>query len=181
MRTLLAGRSHMSSSMNNKSFLWWIYFWPLINFWLFPLFFFWSPAALELLRMLLPHFSFGPVPPWKRWDRCYKMGPACHPLCTIKFLFLDYFWLLILCHLPFSFDLMPTLKRWGCCCLMGPACHPLRTINVFFSCIFLPTDFWLFLFSIPCRLWNVDSAAGSWVPDVSLPVQETCDILFCRQ
>jgi hypothetical protein len=28
MTTQLASRSHMSSSMNNKSFLWWIYFWP---------------------------------------------------------------------------------------------------------------------------------------------------------
>jgi hypothetical protein len=28
---------------------------------------------------------------WKRWDRCCKMGPACHPLCTIKVSFLGLF------------------------------------------------------------------------------------------
>ena len=104
MRTLLAGRSHMSSSMNNKSFLWWIYFEPLINFWIFPL------------------------PPWNRWGCCCLMGPACHPLRTVNVSFLGFcwpndFWLI------FSFDLLPPLKRWGRCWLMGPTCQPLWTIN----------------------------------------------------
>src|SRR5215213_2091681 len=31
------------------------------------------------------------------------MGPACHPLCTIKLSFLGFFWLLIFGHLPFFF------------------------------------------------------------------------------
>ena len=50
-----------------------------------------------------------------------------------------------------------------------------------FLVFFYQLIFGFFLFSIPCRLWNVDDAAGSWVPDVSLPVQETCDILIILQ
>ena len=129
MTTQLAGRSHMSSSVNNKSFLWWIYFEPLINFWLFP-FFLWSPAALETLRMLLPHRS--------------RMSSSQNDKC---FLFLDFFtnWFFIF----FIFDPLP-LKRWRRCWLMGPRCQPprtrnmwyfiLQTINVVFRSELLQTD-----------------------------------------
>ena len=102
------------------------------------------------------------------------MGPACHPLCTIKFLFLNYFWLLIFGHLPFSFDLMPRLKRWGTCWLMGPACHPLCAIKVYFLVFFSPSDFWLFPFSFdPLPPWKRWVAADSWDPHVILYVQST--------
>jgi hypothetical protein len=133
---LLAHRSHMSACMNDKAFLSWSFFWPP-NFWLLS-------------------FSFDLKPHLKRWDHCRTMGPACHPLCTIKFLFLDYFWLLIFGHLPFSFDLMPRLKRWGTCWLMGPACHPLCTTKVYFLGVFFSlSDFWLFPFSFdPLPPWK---------------------------
>ena len=143
------------------------------------------------------------------------MGPACHPLCAIKFLFLDYCWLLIFGHLPFSFDLMPPLKRWGSYWLVGPASHPLCRIKVSFLGVIFTPNFWLlsfsfdpvppwkrwdrcckmghvchplcaikFLFlelffgtwylvtclflSIPCRLWNIETAAAKWDPHVIL-------------
>ena len=155
MRTLLAGRSHMSSSMNNKSFLWWIYFEPLINFGIFP-FFFWSPAALESLRMLLPHGS--------------RMSSSQNGKCLFSWIlnskwFLAYFFF----RSPAAFKTLRTLlahgshmsasmnnKRWGCCCLMGPACHPLRT-KMFLFLDFLPTDLW-FIFSFhplpPLKRWR---------------------------
>ena len=88
-RACISG-THMSSSMYNKSLFFLDYFLHLV-FGLFP-------------------FSFDLMPPLKSWVRCWLMGPACHPLCTIKFLFLDFFYPLIFGHLPFSFDHMQPLK-----------------------------------------------------------------------
>jgi hypothetical protein len=36
-------------------------------------------------------FSFDLMPRLKRWGTCRLMGPACHPLCTIKVHFLGFF------------------------------------------------------------------------------------------
>ena len=64
---LLAHGSRMSSSTNNKSFLSWSYFLPLISGYL--------------------PFSFDLMPPLKWWERCWQVGPTCHPLWTIKLSF----------------------------------------------------------------------------------------------
>ena len=148
MTTQLAGRSHMSSSVNNKSFLWWIYFEPLINFGIFP-FFLWSPAALESLRMLLPHGS--------------RMSSSQNGKCFFSWiLFTKWFLAYFFFRSPAAFKTLRTLlahgshmsasmnnKRWGCCCLMGPACHPLRTINVSFLRFFTNWFLVYFFFRYP--------------------------------
>jgi hypothetical protein len=94
---------------------------------------------------LATSFLFGHVSPWKRWDYCCEIGPACHPLCTIKVSFPGLFLAPDISHLPFSFDLMPTLKCWDRCCKMGPACHPLCTIKNFLG-LFLAPDIWSLAF-----------------------------------
>ena len=82
------------------------------------------------------------------------MGPACHPLCTIKFLFLDYFWLLIFGHLPFSFDLMPPLKTLRNLLAHGTRMSSSMYYKSFFSWIFF--TLWSlaisFFFSSPAAL-----------------------------
>jgi hypothetical protein len=118
-RACISG-THMSSSMYNKSFFFLDYF-LLLVFGLFP-------------------FSFDLMPPLKRWVRCWVMGPACHPLCTINFLFWEFF-LPLISGYSFSFDLKPHLKRWHRCCKMGPACHLLCTIKFLFL-----DYFWLLIF-----------------------------------
>ena len=179
-RACISG-THMSSSMYNKSFFFLDYF-LLLVFGLFP-------------------FSFDLMPPLKRWVRCWVMGPAFHPLCTINFLFWEFFtpnfWLL-----PFSFDPLPPLKRWKLSFLWlflaphiwslafffrSPAASqtviPLMLngtrmsssmyYKTFFSWIFFGTSYLVscLFLSIACRLSNVDTAAAKWDPHVILYVQ----------
>ena len=92
-------------------------------------FFFRSPAAVKTLRTLLAHGShMSASMNNKRWGCCCLVGPACHPLRTKMFLFLDFlptdFWFI------FSFHPLPPLKRR--CWLMGPRCQPPRTRNMWY-------------------------------------------------
>ena len=75
------------------------------------------------------------------------MGPACHPLCTINFLFLEFFLPPIFWLLSFSFDLKPHLKRWDS---MSSSMYNKSLISWIF---FHPLIFGYFLFLLfPCRL-----------------------------
>ena len=136
-----------------------------------------SPIEIFLLGFFSPpdfwllHFSFGPVPPWKRWDRCCKMGPACHPLCTIKFLFLDYFWLLIFDHFLFL-SIPGSLSNGDTAAAKWDPHVILYVQSSFFSWIIFGSWYLvtcLFL-SISCHVWNVEEPAGSWDPHVILYV-----------
>ena len=158
------------------------------DFWLFPFSFVplppWVPYVILYVQKTffswsfippnfgLLSFSFDLKPHLKRWDRCCKMGPTCHPLCKIKVSFLGLFFTLWFLAISFFFRSPAAWKRWGCCCLMAPTCHPLWTIKVSFLRFFSPSAFWLFPFHlIPCRLGNVEDAAASWDPHVILYVQ----------
>ena len=116
----------MSSSMYNESFFSWIIFcsWYLVTF-----------------LFLSISCRLGPL---KRRVSCWLMGPACHPLCTIKF-FSWIFYPLIFGHLPFSFDPVPPLKLWT---LLAHGSHMPASMNnnISFLGFFFTPDFWLFAF-----------------------------------
>ena len=126
-RALLAHGSHMSTSMNNKSFLCWIYFLPYI-----------------ITGLIF--YTLTTVRPWNRWGCCCLMGPACHPLRTKMFLFLDFlptdFWFI------FSFHPLPPLKCWRRCWLMGPRCQPPRTRNMWYLDYFVDNKHCILLWAI---------------------------------
>jgi hypothetical protein len=69
VRPLLQNGTHMSSSMYNKSFFPWIIF-----------------GTWYMVTCLF----FDPLPPLKRWGRCWLVGPTCQPLWTINISFLGF-------------------------------------------------------------------------------------------
>ena len=111
------------------------------------------------------------------------MGPACHPLCTIKLSFLELFLAPHIFSLAFFFRSHATFETLRNLLAHGTRMSSSMCYKSLFSWVFFhPLIFGYFFFlSISCHVWNVDDAAGSWVPDVSLPVQETCDILIILQ
>jgi hypothetical protein len=123
-RACISG-THMSSSMYNKSFFFLDYF-LLLVFGLFP-------------------FSFDLMPPLKRWVRCWVMGPACHPLCTINFLFWEFFftpnfWLLFFFWSQAAFEtLTPLLQN-------GTRMSSFMYNKVSFLGLFLAPDIWSLVF-----------------------------------
>ena len=94
-------------------------------------FFFWSCAA------------------WKLWDRYCKMGPTCHPLCTIKVSFRGLFLTPDIWSLAFFLSIP---------CKMGPACRPLFTKKVSFLGVIFYPNLWLLPFFYPLpplKLWGL--------------------------
>jgi hypothetical protein len=109
------------------------------------------------------------------------MGPTCQTLWTINLSFLGViltpnFWLFCL-----FFGSRAALETLRMLLPHGSRMSSSQNDKCFFSSIFLPTDFW-FIFSFdplpPLKLWRRCWLMG---PDVSLPVQETCDILIILQ
>ncbi len=143
------------------------------------------------------------------------MGPTCHPLCTIKFIFLELFLAPDIWSLAFFFRSRAASETLRPLLAHGTRMSSSMYNQVSFLGLFLAPDIWslafffrshaafetlskllahgsrmsssinnksflswsyfwplisgYFLFLlIPCRLWNVEDSAGSWVPHVSL-------------
>src|SRR5215217_494136 len=104
------------------------------------------------------------------------MGPACHPLCTIKLSFLGFFLAPDIWSLAFFLSRPPAASQTVIPLLLnGTRMSSSMNQNSFYSWIFfdpLISGYFLFLL-IPCRLGNVETAAAKWDPHVILYVQST--------
>src|SRR5215203_4949776 len=100
------------------------------------------------------------------------MGPACHPLCAINFLFLEFFLAPQIWSLAFFFRSPAASQTVIPLLLTGTRMSSSMYYKTFFSWIIFGTSnlvTCLFL-SIPCRLSNGDTAAANWDPHVILYV-----------
>src|SRR5215217_2243411 len=103
------------------------------------------------------------------------MGPACHPLCAINFLFLEFFLAPQIWSLAFFFPSPAASQTVIPLLLTGTRMSSSMNQNSFYSWIFfdpLISGYFLFLL-IPCCLGNVETAAAKWDPHVILYVQST--------
>src|SRR5215213_3736392 len=99
------------------------------------------------------------------------MGPACHPLCTIKLSFLGFF-LHLIWSLAFFFRSPAASQTVIPLLLNGTRMSSSMYYKTFFSWIIFGTSYLvtcLFL-SFPCRLSNGDTADAKWDPHVILYV-----------
>src|SRR5215203_3087233 len=100
------------------------------------------------------------------------MGPACHPLCAINFIFLEFFLAPQIWSLAFFFRSPAASQTVIPLRLTGTRMSSSMYYKTFFSGIIFGTSYlvtYLFL-SIPCRLSNGDTAAAKWDPHVILYV-----------
>src|SRR5215218_10381202 len=103
------------------------------------------------------------------------MGPACHPLCTIKLSILELF---LAPHIFFTCLFLSIPCRLSNGDTAAAKWDPMSSsmyYKTFFSLIIFGTSYLvtcLFL-SIPCRLSNGDTAAAKWDPHVILYVQSS--------
>src|SRR5215213_2188713 len=100
------------------------------------------------------------------------MGPACHPLCTIKLSFLGFFLAPHISSLDFFFRSPAASQTVIPLLLNGTRMSSSMYYKTFFSWIFFGSSYLgtcLFL-SIPCCLSNSDTAAAKWDPHVILYV-----------
>ena len=150
LRPLLQNGTRMSSSMYSKISFLRLFLAPDI---MSLAFFFRSHADFETLRMLLPHgsrmsssqndkfflflyfftnwflafFIFDPLPPLKRWLRCWLMGPRCQPPRTRNM----WYFILQTINVVFRSELLQTDK-----------------LNLYFYNIYLESPCFLFWRSI---------------------------------
>src|SRR5215217_6353684 len=100
------------------------------------------------------------------------MGPACHPLCTIKLSFPGLFLAPQIWSLAFFFRSPAASQTVIPLLLTGTRMSSSMYYKTFFSWIIFGTSNLVtcFFFSIPCRLSNGDTAAANWDPHVILYV-----------
>jgi hypothetical protein len=90
-------------------------------------------------------FSFDLMPSLKRSDRCYNMGPICHPLCTLKVSFLGLFFAPDIWSLSFFFRSHAASETWS-----KVLAHGTRMSSSMYNKVsflgFFPPDFWSLAF-----------------------------------
>ena len=82
------------------------------------------------------------------------MGPACHPLCTIKLSFLGFFLAPDIWSLAFFFRSHGAFETLTKLLAHGSRMSSSTTIKVFFLELFLAPDIWslAFFLAIPCKM-----------------------------
>src|SRR5215213_3288449 len=101
------------------------------------------------------------------------MGPACHPLCTIKLSFLEFFLAPHIWALAFFFRSHATFETLRNLLAHGTRMSSSMCYKSFLCWIFfhpLITSYFLFLL-ISSRITNIETAAAKWDPHVILYVQ----------
>src|SRR5215213_9190904 len=100
------------------------------------------------------------------------MGPACHPLCTIKLSSLELFLAPHIWSLAFFFRSPAPFETSSKLLAQGTRMSSSMSINFLFLDFFDPliTSYFLFLL-ISSRISNIETAAAKWDPHVILYVQ----------
>ena len=108
--------------------------------------------------------------------RCMQMGPGCQPHKREAYDCVHYILPLISAYSTLTSHLCRPVNAEGCCRPMDPRCQPLYKRIVWFLGLFFTRDIaatWLYFWYL-----SLNIAAGWWVSNVILTIQETLDILI---